>query len=100
MLQLKQKRKLLEGLLWAKKKHVKKLVSVSATSAPITDTSKETTLKQFLCIWYPVWFCQKNNKDKNKDIKALIDLGSGVNIIYSAYTIKLGFRDKKIDIGI
>ena len=31
---------------------------------------------------------------------ALIDSGSKVNAIHSAYTTELGFRTKKIDVGI
>ena len=65
----------------------------------MTDTSRETTLKWVPYIRYPIQFRQKNDKDKNKDVRALIDLGSKVNAMYPTYTMKLGFRAKKIDVG-
>ena len=65
----------------------------------MTDTSRETTLEWVWCIWYPVQFRRKNDEDKNKDIRALIDLGSKVNAIYPIYAIKLGLRARKIDVG-
>ena len=70
-----------------------------ATSALMTDTSRKTTLKRVLCIWYLVEFRQKNDKDENKDMSALIDLGNKVNAIHSAYATKLGLRARKIDLN-
>ena len=70
-----------------------------ATSAPITDTSRDATLEQVPCIQYPVQFRRKNNEDKNKDVRALIDLGSEFNAIYPVYATKLGHRARKIDLG-
>ena len=70
-----------------------------ATSAPMTDTSREATLERVLYIRYQVRFRQKNNKDKDKDVKAVIDSGSEVNAIHPAYAIKLGLRTRKIDVG-
>ena len=65
----------------------------------MTDTSRKTTFEQVPCIQYPVQFYQKNDKDEDKDVRALIDLGSEVNAMYPAYATKLGLRTRKIDIG-
>ena len=62
------------------------------------DTSKKTTFKQVLYIWYPVWFRQKKYKNKNNNIRALIALSSKANAIHPTYTIKLGLCAKKIDV--
>ena len=67
----------------------------------MTDTSKEATIKQVPCIWYPVQFHQKNNKNKDKDknVMALIDSSSRVNAIHPVYATKLGFYARKIDVS-
>ena len=65
----------------------------------MTDTSREATFKQILYIWYPVRFRWKNNKDKNKDVRALINLGSKVKVMYPTYATKLGLCTRKIDVG-
>ena len=66
----------------------------------MTDTSKEANLKQIPCIQYPVWFYRKNDEDKNKDARALIDSSSKVNVMHLVYAVKLGLRARKIDVGI
>ena len=66
----------------------------------MTDTSIEATLERVPCIWYLVQFRRKNDKDKDKDMRALIDLGSKVNAIHLAYATKLGFHARKIDVGV
>ena len=71
-----------------------------ATSALITDTSRKAIFEQVSCIWYPIRFRWKNDKDKDKDMKILIDLGSKINVMYPAYATKLGLHTRKIDIGI
>ena len=53
-----------------------------------------------LCIWYPVRFRWKNNKDQDKDVRVLIASGSEVNAMDPAYATKLGFCARKIDIGV
>ena len=65
----------------------------------MTDTSREATLEQVLYIQYPIRFHQKNNEDKDKDIRALIDSGSKVNTMHPAYATKLGLHARKIDVG-
>ena len=65
----------------------------------MTDTSTEATLKKIPYIWHLVWVYQKNDEDKDKDIRALIDSGSKVNTMDAAYTTKLSLRAKKIDVG-
>ena len=40
------------------------------------------------------------NKNKNKDIKTVIDLSSKINMMQLTHTIKLGLRIKKINIGV
>ena len=71
-----------------------------AASTLITDTSKEATLNWFACIQYPIQFCRKNDKAKNKDKRALIDSLSKINTIHPAYATKLGLCTKKINIGV
>lgn len=62
-------------------------MSVLATSTSVISVDKETTLKRILCIYYLVWF----QKDKTSKVQALINLGSEINVISSAYAKKLGF---------
>ena len=66
----------------------------------MTDTSREATLERVPCIRYPVQFRQKNNEDKDKDMRALIDLSSEINVMYSAYATKLSLHARKIDVSI
>ena len=66
----------------------------------MTDISRETTLERIPCIRYLVRFCRKNNEDKNKDVRALIDSGSEVNTIHPTYATKLGLCTRKIDVGV
>ena len=66
----------------------------------MTDTSREATFERVLCIWYPIQLRRKNDEYKDKDTRALIDLGSKVNAIHPAYTTKLGLHARKIDVGI
>ena len=63
----------------------------------MTNIGKEAILKWVLYILYLVWFCWKNNKEEDKNIKALINLSSNINIMYSIYNTKLGFYAKKVD---
>ena len=42
---------------------------------------------------------KKNDEDKDKDVRALIDSGSEINIMHPAYATKLGLRARKIDVG-
>ena len=99
MLQLEEEGVLLEGLLWAQKGHVKKLLLVLATSALMTHTSREASFERVPYIWYPIQFYRKNNEDKNKDVRALIDLGSKVNAMHPTYATKLSLRIGKIDVS-
>ena len=46
-----------------------------------------------------VQFFQKNNKDKDKNVRVLIDSSSEDNAMHPAYAMKLGFRTRKIDVG-
>ena len=39
-------------------------------------------------------------KNKSKDVLALIDSGRKVNVITPVYTAKLGFKMQKTDVGI
>ena len=47
------------------------------------------------CICYPVQF----RKDKGKDILALLDSGSEVNVMTPAYTSHLGLKMRITDVG-
>lgn len=87
-----------EGLLFKRlPKTFKKLVSVSATSAPITGASKEdeVVLEGVPCVYYPLRF----RKDKENEVRALIDSGSEVNAITPTYASKLGLRVCHTDVG-
>ena len=74
----------------------KKLVSVSAISLSVIETSKEdeVALERVPCVYYPLRF----RKD-TADVKALIDLGNEVNAMTPAYASKLGFRARHTDVG-
>ena len=78
----------------AQERWLKKLVTVSATSASVTEANKEVTLERVPYIQYPVQF----QKDKN-GIQALLDLGSKVNAMNPAYAKKLKFHIRQTDIG-
>ena len=65
----------------------------------ITDTNRKATFKWVLFIWYLIWFHQIIKKDKDKNMRALINLSSEVNIVHSTYVTKLGLHAKKIDVG-
>ena len=69
-------------------RRVKKLVTVSATSASVTEASKEATLERVPCIRYPVRF----RKYQVDDTQALIDSGSEVNAMHPAYA-KKGYQN-------
>ena len=83
----------------------KKLVLVLATSASVTGASKEAEVTQATqegkemildrvpCIHYRVQF----RKDK-ETIRALIDSGSEVNAMTSAYAKKLGLQTQKTNV--
>ena len=74
----------------------KKLILVLATSALVTDASKEAPeviLDWVFCVHYPVQF----HKDK-EIIWALIDSSSEVNTMTPAYAKKLGLRIQRTDI--
>ena len=66
----------------------KKLVLVSATSAPMTRAGKkdEEILERILYIHYLLRF----HKDKENKMRALIDSGSEVNAMMPANALKLG----------
>ena len=70
-----------------------------ATSTLMTETSREATLQRVPCIRYLVQFRRRNDEDKDKDIRALINLGSEVNAMHLAYATKFGLRARKIDVG-
>ena len=72
----------------------KKLVSVLATSLPVTETNKEVTLERVPYIYYPLRF-RKNTAG----VKALVDSGSEVNAMTPDYAAKLGLKVRKTDIG-
>ena len=97
---------------------VKKLVSVLATSTPVTGTRKEVVeaaesvgiirvgkdnkeskgeypnLAQVLCIQYPITFWKKS-----VFISVLFDSGSEVNAIHPTLARKLGLPIKPTDVG-
>ena len=58
----------------------------------MTGASKEAlkvrVLDRVPCIYYPVQFC----KDKSKDVLALLNSGSEINVMSTAYTAHLGLK--------
>ena len=94
MLQLQQEGTLCFPVHRAQEGWLKKLVTVSATSASGTKASKEIILERVPCIRYPVQF--QNNKN---GIQALLDSGSEVNAMNPAYAKKLGLRIRQTDVG-
>ena len=98
---------------------VKKLVSVSATFTPVTETSKEVVetaeaietakiakggkesedeyqnLTRVPCIRYPVIF-----RKKSVSMSALLDLGSEINAIHPTFARELGLPIKPTDVGV
>lgn len=52
-------------------------------------------LNKVLYIYYLFYFC-KNKKNK---VQALIDFGNKINVMVSAYAIKLDFKTCRINVG-
>lgn len=83
------------------RQEAEKLVSISATSVLVTETSKQvkskaverSKLQQVLYVHYSALFDEFF-------IEILIDSGSKVNIIQLSVGKKLGFRIYKIDVGV
>ena len=53
-------------------------------------------LDRIPCIRYPVSFC----KNKGKDVLALLNSGSKINAMTSAYAAYLDFKMKVTDVGV
>ena len=66
----------------------------------MNDTSRETTPERITYSQYLVQLRRKNDKNENKNVKALINLDSKVNTIQPAYTTTLAFCTRKIDVNI
>ena len=80
-------------------KEVKKLVTVSATSTPVTVTREEgigenlgANLAQVPCICYPI-NCGK------KSVSALLDSSNKVNAVHPVFAKELGFPIRPTDVG-
>ena len=63
----------------------------------MTDTRRWAINKRVPYIQYLIQFFQKNNEDKNKDMKILIDSSSKVKVMHPVYVTKLGFYTRKMD---
>ena len=87
MLQLPKKRSYCEKLPGTSKK----LVLVSATSIPVTDSGEKVV--RVLCIHYSVGF-----QENQEQIRALLNNGSKVNAMSLAYVEKLGFKTRKTNV--
>ena len=77
---------------------VKKLVTISVTSTPVTIAREEavgenSTLAQVSCICYPINF-------RKKSVSALFDSSSKVNAVHSAFAKELGLLIRPTDIGV
>ena len=66
----------------------------------MSDTSREATLERVPYIWYPVQFHRKNDKDKDKGVRAQIDSGNDINAMHPAYATKLVLCTRKINIDL
>ena len=80
-------------------KRVKKLVTVLATSMPVTVVREEEVgenlgakLAQISCICYPINFGKKS-------VSALLDSGSEVNAVHPAFAKELGLPIRLTDVG-
>ena len=87
MLQLWQKKPLYKRL----HQTFKKLVSVLATSVPVTGGDKKVVIR-VPCIHYPVWF-------QKKQVKALLDSSSKVNAMNPDYARKLRLKIRRTNVG-
>ena len=65
----------------------------------MTNTNRETTLKRVPYIWYLIQFRQENDKNKDKEVKTLMNLDNKVNEMHPTYATKLGFCTKKIGVS-
>ena len=65
---------------------------VLATSVPVTDGGKEVV--RMLCIHYPVRF-----QEGQEQIRTLLDSGSKVNTMSSAYIKRLSLKAWKTNVG-
>ena len=72
----------------------KKLVSVLATSVPVTDGGEEVVVR-VPCIHYPVRF----QEGQQQQVRALLDSGSEVNAMSPAYAKRLGLKTRKTNVG-
>ena len=81
---------------------VKKLVTILATSTPVTVAREEvvengenprSNFAQIPCIRYPINF-------RKQSVLALLDLGSKVNTIYPTFVKELGLPIRLIDVGV
>lgn len=59
---------------------------------PVTDDAEEFVLKKKLCIYYLVKF-------QEEKIRALLNSGSKINAMSSAYIKKLDFKTIKTNVG-
>ena len=80
-------------------RRVKKLVTVLATSMPVTIARKEavdenlaSNLAQVPCIRYPINFGKKS-------MLALLNSGSEVNAVYPAFAKELGLSIRLTNVG-
>ena len=92
VLQLQQKGPVCKKLHQASKK----LVSVLATFAPVTEASQENVvvLNWVPCICYLIWF-----KKSKVQVQALINFGSEVNAMTLGYASKLDLKVRSTNIG-
>ena len=67
-------------------------MSVLVTSVPVIDGGEKVVIK-VPCIHYPVWF-----QEDQEQVKALLDSGSEVNAMNSAFTRKLGLHIRKTNV--
>ncbi len=88
------------GLLRLWLYQAKKLAAVLTTPMSVTvsleadaNAQAPKALQRVPCIWYPVWF------QDDQLIRALINSGSKVNVMTSAYAVELGLTGRKTSVG-
>ena len=82
-------------------------MSVSTTSTSVTENSEEATLvsakelEQVTCIQYPIAFPGDVTQDGSalSPVSALLDLGSEVNAMHSAFAKRLGLVVQTTNVG-
>ena len=72
---------------------------VLAISVLVTDGDERFVLEGVPCIHYPVQFQEDQGQGSQKQVRALLDIGSEVNTMSLAYAKRLGLKTRKTNVG-